>query len=1643
MHGGEGEDRKRKRHMLPVPPRTATVGNSSPSDEACFCKDGRKISIGDCALFQAEDSPPFVGIIRSLTASKEDHPKLCVNWLYRPADVKLGKGNLLDAAPNEVFYSFHKDEIPASFLLHPCKVAFLRKGVELPPGISSFVCRRVYDTANKCLWWLTDKDYINEWQEEVDQLLDKTRLEMYAEGRTPKPLNSPASSQQLKSGSDTVPNSASPFPSQVKGKKRERNDPGLEPIKRERLSRVDDGESGYTRSENMIKSEVSKIIDKEGGGLVNLEGVEKLVQLMQSDKPEKKIDLAGRIMLADVIAATDRFDCLSKFVQLRGLPVLDDWLQEAHKGKAGDNSSPREGDKGVEELLLALLRALDKLPVNLHALQSCNIGKSVNHLRNHKNFEIHKKAKSLVDTWKKRVEAEMKSNDAKSGTGQVVSWPVSHSGGKRTGSSDILKSSISQPAATKTSNKLGHGESVVKSTSASPGSVKLSPPASAAGSKDSYSKVAATGGTSDLPLPAIKEEKSSSSSQSQNNSQSCSSDHAKVAGSAWKEDARSSTAGSMTKASGSSSRHRKSSNGFLGSGASGVLKESGGGKSGSANRSMASDKTPQSGITSEKTSDALLGEHVNSQRLIVRLPNPGKSPAQSVNGGSFEDVAVTGSRASSPGMSDKLDHGERKPKGKGDASRGTTTPEVNNESWQSNDVKDGLAGLDEGDRSPLAAFDDEQSRNSEDACKVVDASKTICSSSGNEKRVFAPESKYTKPYDASFSSINALIESCVKYSEIPSSLSGGDDLGMNLLASVAAGEISNSPLQEDSNNEKDSRSRSSQDNLDAQEHSQQDEIADADSEKRGNDSLEVKHDMSHSLVDDKQSTDMTEKSLGVGELHQSEEVCAKPDGKPTVDGPPAESNGVVSSDTPLAQATESSLTGDHKQCSGKRKVSSSEEDPDGFMDVKKKPKISSALEKVNFDTSREKVVNNGPTRLEVDNSSNHSTKRDTKEESLSSPPGETDAVGKVHSKVEGILDEDSKEGKQPAIAASCVPSENGGEDASFVPGSVIITCPDDADKSKPESAKGLEGKSVKEQNSSDMVLNCQKVDSVGGKTDPKEGEPMVLNQEEMGPEEKSRGKILVDQQCISASGEKASLTLGKGTEQIPKGSEEEGVPKENASAAEPSGLEVIAMADAKIDFDLNEGFPADDGNQDETVSVSSSTAHNAMQLNSSTIPSGMTTSITVASAAKGSVVPPDNMLRNKGDIRWKGSAATSAFRRAEPRKLPEVPVAAAEASLYDSSSGKQVRLPLDIDLNMPDERVLEDVASQCTASQQSGSEQGVKPLASETLCAEPSRSAGRLDLDLNRAEEGPENGQPVGTSTRRLEMLLLSARPSSSSGGLSNGEHAARDFDLNNGPSVDDSGADPIPRYAPSKGGVGPYLPPIANLRMNTEPGNLSSWFPPGGSFPPVSLPPFVADRTEQPFPIVAAAGGVQRILGSTSGAAIAYGADMYRAPVLSSSPAISFPAPNAYPYPSFQFGGGFPLASTSFAAGSTCMESSSGGGPCFPPATAQLVGPGAAVSTPFGRPYLISHQDAPGMDGSRKWPRQGLDLNAGPGTTETDSRDERFLAMRPLPVANSQALTEEQVKIYQAASSAALKRRDPEGGWDTERFGYKQPSWQ
>jgi len=55
---------------------------------------------------------------------------------------------------------------------------------------------------------------------------------------------------------------------------------------------------------------------------------------------------------------------------------------------------PKPGDTVDDELLLRLLHALNKLPVDLNALEKSSVGKSVNSLRSHRNSEEEKSSSS-------------------------------------------------------------------------------------------------------------------------------------------------------------------------------------------------------------------------------------------------------------------------------------------------------------------------------------------------------------------------------------------------------------------------------------------------------------------------------------------------------------------------------------------------------------------------------------------------------------------------------------------------------------------------------------------------------------------------------------------------------------------------------------------------------------------------------------------------------------------------------------------------------------------------------------------------------------------------------------------------------------------------------------------------------------------------------------------------------------------------------------------------------------------------------------------------------------------------------------------------------------------------------------------------
>ncbi|XP_023526955.1 uncharacterized protein LOC111790325 [Cucurbita pepo subsp. pepo] len=1606
MHGSGGERWKQRRHMWPVHSNSTAVACELSAPDF-FLKDGRKIHVGDCALFKPPlDSPPFIGIIRSFKSDKETNLRLDVNWLYRPADVKLPKGLLLDAAPNEIFYSFHKDEIPVASLLHPCKVAFLRKGIELPSSISSFVCRRVYDTDNKCLWWLTDRDYINERQEEVDQLLEKTRREMHgvvqSGGRSPKPLNGSLPAVQQKSGSESIPNSSS-LTSHVKSKKRERGDQGSEPTKRERLFKTEDGEFGQFKSESTLKNEIAKITDK--GGLVDFEGVENFVKLIQPDSSGQKLDLADRVMLADVIAVTDRIDCLGWFLQLRGLPVLDEWLQEVRKGKICDGNGTKGSVKTVEDFLLALLRALDKLPVNLNALQSCYIGKSVNHLRTHKNAEIQKKARSLVDTWKKRVEAEMDVNDAKSESSHGVSWPsksgpleVSQVGSKKAGGSsdDCVKSSTHSNMFKHSQAKFCPSEMVGKS-SASSSSMKSSS-SMVASSKD-YNFKTLVGGNSDLPLTSIKEERSSSSSHSQNNSQS--SDHAKTVASSCKEDTRSSNSGSGSVSKVSvGARHRKPSNGVHLNTLTGTHKVSGSGKLNALNKSLTSEKA--STASREKSPDASLVEHGYS-RLVVKLPNTCKNPVGTTRVVT-EDQVVSCHKGS---LHDEAgDNHEKKAKGRSDLLGASFATEVNSDQCHKKDQflssEEGKEVAASNERGRLAAANEGQSETNASSTGII--------------------SRPGKTYDASLSSINALIESCVKFAESNTSSSPGDVVGMNLLASVATGEISKSnnasPL--DSPQERSPMAEESSDGNDGQLKNFPEDIKcdedDANGEAGGRSSSEPLD--SNNMLHDRNgshpastSADSPEDGRGVA-FGSSREHIMPSNAQQNMERTPSncdtkpcaeECNASVAVGSSYGVEEGNTDTVETNQLSDQNELGQSKSllVQDSLLE-----ECSQLRENEIVDQTDDRATDNGvalKSEVKTTSALEEEKQLDEKTPCLSSQLSGGDV--QTHADLDSGSGMEEKLSSTPEIHADS--QEEKIETATMVPDANSFDAEFKDKKSNivnseihvnqigkqtmiqvPPLSDRKDDCAVQDLGRTDDINNC-----CGGVSMHVESPAIPLPENDQD--------------------EKLSLNIPEST------GTKDHVTSENPSLSAPRSDTVV-----KLDFDLNEGCSVDDVTQDDVIGSSSS-----VQLPIFTpfsIPSASESfpvSVTVASAAKGSVVPPANSLANKVELGWKGSAATSAFRRAEPRKNLEMPLSLSDVPLVTTTS-KEGRPPLDFDLNVPDQRLLEEVALSSNVPWKASVDPG--------LCDR----GGGLDLDLNKVDESHDVG-PCSIGRNRLE-LPISSRPFVS-GGLGNcGFSASRNFDLNNGPSLDEMGAETVPLSQQNKSYM-PFSSLLPGMKVNSgEIGNFYSLFPQGNSYSALTaIPSVLPGRGEQSYVPAAVS---QRVFAPPTGTG--FTAEIYRAPVLSSSPALAFPPANSFTYSGFPFETSFPVQSNNYSGCSTSyMDSSPGCSLGFPTITSHLLGPAGVAPTPYTRPFIMSYPTGSSAVGPEigKWGSQGLDLNAGHGIIDKERFDEKLpLASRQLSVPSTQPFADEQLKMFQIGGMH--KRKEPDSGLDgSARFNYKQ----
>ncbi|CAA6670064.1 unnamed protein product [Spirodela intermedia] len=1273
------------------------------------------------------------------------------------------------------------------------KVTFLEAGPN--EFLYSIQIKYLVEHSIHMSWWLADQDHIN----------IEMRAVLQSGGRSSEPLNG-SSTQPLNSGSDSGQNNSISFPSQTKGKKKGEKDRDQyrESIEHDVSSKAGIRDPGNFNADSEMKDEITKLADK--GRLINNDAVEKLVQLMQLDKGARKIGLTDRMLLADVIAATDADDCLSGFVHLRGVPLLDDWLQEAHKGKNDDGSSSKEGSKTVDELLLAVLHALDKLPVDLNALQTCNIGKSVNHLRSHKNSEIQKMARNLVDAWKKRVDAEMtkvgmpKLDDTKSaGSSQAVSWSgkpgfsgVSYEGSRRPTSSEVaIENDVTQPSFKSLPVKIGDGDAGVKSNPLP------------SGTTDSQTETGGSTCTAEIPLTLMKEE-TNSSNQSLSKSQSCPNNHAKATGSSFNEDARSSATClvATTKTNGSSPRHPKSSSGFVGSCASGKPLV----KSGSLNLSPTPNKESHDGVTIERAIGLPIIEQV-SHKGIDKLPIPVLSPAQSVSGSSLEP-SVTGSRVSSTGTSEKRGHLDHEIKVKTDVFQASIAAGFDSDSWPNHEMKT-TVGSDASGRSPKNLG--QAHRMSTDRIgKSVDGLGSVLN-----------ESKPGKSFEASFCSINALIESC-----------------MNLLASVATGEISKSdivfPPRSHGGNSAATNFPCAEDELKLKGPSEDIVI-----QVPGNPKDNGKVDLDECQIQSK-----------------SNDVAADVHAEPLLSLP-----GSVDED----ESEDHSTNGIHDKRKAIGLLSG------GGPLACKKARLSSSDEKEQVCSVHEKLTEGNILRGEGYDAKYF----------VSANKKDDEVVEETHS--QSLVPIADKQHLPPAMGL--YPKDLGHADGAMDAATSAAVCAEVVLKSRKE-------------NPSTFLENSQLELRDHEKTDYKGicGPTFVLANSNSPSENSQRKEIAEHDSSVTVNHptgrEPDHERHGKSTEHLSGAEAKE--TSEVTSSKETSSGHIYPAPDnsRRLDFDLNEGLSSDDINTVLPVAPAEQEGSSGVHLPHSHPPSGSPVSVAVASPAKGPFVPPNIPLKSTGLPGWKGSAATSAFRPAEPRKFQEMQPShtAADKQSYIKSQSSVPKM---------------------------GLECGVTRM----------QSYGELDLDLNRADESGDNEQdPVGT-IRRSEASLLPLR---SAADLFPGREVSmmRDFDLNDCPSLDE-GAERVSQGQHTKNVI-PFLP---SFRTScSELGNPSSWFPLSNSYPAVAMPSFMPERGDQSYPVVTIP-GTQRMVDCTIGGS-AFGGDIYRAPVLSASPSIPYTLLLRPSHIVVSLHSSLPLPSASFSAGPVAyMHPASGEGPCFPAA--------------------------------------------------------------------------------------------------------------
>lgn len=1391
-------------------------------------------------------------------------------------------------------------------------------------------------------------------------------------GRSASPLS------RSKSNPEHPPSPA--YSASGRTKKRDRSDKSVDSSKKKRSSEP---------------PEIGSLVDKDGG-LVNFSAVDGLYLLMQQDlnKSSRKLkDVAlRRTSLAAVISSTVRDDCLKKFVDLGGLSLLNDWLQDAHKGKLGDGGISEEGDRTVDDLILTLLQALEKLPVDLDALKTSNAGKSVKNFRSHADSKIHRKAKKLVEAWKKRVNAEMKqSEESKSGSKQDICRPYkpmmpkdSASAVKNGGSLDAnLRSSgpfgnVVKNTNTTNSSSMGEAAMYVKK-----GGTALST-SGGASNKGSPSRVQLSnsppGEADGLSVP---DERSSNSSQPLNSGGLWSSAPTKNAATNWKEDSKGSVSNGGNAKGGNSRSHTISKAANAGS------KESGLGKPLSRSGSAGIDKKVAVPAPEKISNESIKVEAGgNNQRLILRIPNNARSSL----GSSLADAAVPSSKdASSNAVERTLELKDRK-------SRLQNTAPAENPNTKTSSRQD-----------DVEKHADVPKRRIEMDCH---SSESYMSFSSTECCTL----DYKKNHQfQGGQQANEMIHEPSKNNSSRSNGCGTEDVnaGISLLASIAADE-----------------------NLRIEANAA---LAAFEEQRNAKDTENQHQGARTACLTDSENSPMSGITENSGRIEVAPETDVKDAQgncdylKPgSIEGTPNLGISAGAIDTDFGHSDENLKTSEGN--SSETKSSGGKSEGTCCLPSETKPRSPSG-------------------RLLGDGRSNENEVAVQKSKDFSHPEGNgvEEKETPLHAKngTASMVDASSaglkicgKSGEvgEKIIGANSIPKES----ARKIPGEDAIEVAMQVAK---EATMQME---VKEEMENYAKVSLGSDDKMATNLGQKKAVPSTDN-----PVSERHAWESIDQKngdkddagdkksYMGVKEEKMLCSEDKEAEDTCPQSSFEGRPiknlgtedlderlRESSSSSEPkNSMHTVQMqnssffaaaetketvkadlssyleAPGKLRFDLNEGIHLEENPHETTTAVSYPIA---------SIPITPVPFHPINSSSLSGIIPPPSVLQGKGELGWKGSAATSAFRPAEPRKIQESCQNATEsttAHVPSASFSKPARPLFDFDLNVAEEEPTDEASKP---------NQIVK-----------NSSSSRLDLDLNRLDESEENGAVLASELANNEGHSSAKRS----------KIIKHDFDLNAGAGMDDTAtadlADPRRNsWVPGYGNL-----PFTGFKMGSEMVSLPPpWNQLGSTFTSPLIPALAQVRQDNPF----SASMSPAFFNVGQGQSLPpFHPEMYRptAESLSSTASAlpySIPPTSSLQYPP-QYNFGF--TSAPFTAPTSFLDSS--GSASYAPMAPPFLTSGAIHASSPSRSYLQGFSEiGAAVSSNGIWPRPSLDLNgpsfdlnSGPEHIDADVREDRT-SVRQTPVFPTSFPFEPKIRVQRQSVDPPdpQKRKEPEVAWDLYR---------